>query len=554
MTAPRIPAAALILVASALVLVPSLFTRDPWNPDEPRYAEVPREMVVLGDYLVPHLNGEPYPDKPPLFFWLAAALRHAGLGETSGRVVSLLATMGVLLVVYDLGRRLDSTATGLLAALITLTTALFLFITKFGVLDPLLTLWTTLAIACAVRAFDRGAGGSPRWWLGFYAASALGVLTKGPVALAVTGLVALSYGLVRRREVRKGGWWHLAGAGLLLALVGAWLVPAVIQGGEAYRNDILFHQTADRLVRSESHRKPFYFYLAWAPGFFFPWGLVLPLAVLSALRAARRERDAASALAASWFLVLFVFFSLVSGKRERYLLPLVPAAGLLCARYAVAVAKGVVAHPRWHAGLWRATFILLTVLAVGLGASALSPGPLARRFEADAAVLHELAEALTPALVAAALLASAAVVVACLYAVRLPRLGAGEFRRVAAGVAAALALSLAIDLAATPVLDRFKSGRDLVEEAGPYLTDAAEVFQFGADFSGVYNLYTGRVRLPVLGSAEELAAALRSEARVAAIVKERMLDDLGKGFPPFHVVARERVGHRRIAVITNWKH
>ena len=67
-----LPEAIAVVALVAVLFVPPLFTRDPWNPDEPRYAEVAREMVVLGQYLVPHLNGEPYSDKPPLFFWLAA--------------------------------------------------------------------------------------------------------------------------------------------------------------------------------------------------------------------------------------------------------------------------------------------------------------------------------------------------------------------------------------------------------------------------------------------------------------------------------------------------
>jgi len=71
----------LIVAAVALVALPSLFTRDLWNPDEPRYMEVAREMAVRGDYLLPHLNGELYSEKPPLFFWLAAGLWRAGFGS-----------------------------------------------------------------------------------------------------------------------------------------------------------------------------------------------------------------------------------------------------------------------------------------------------------------------------------------------------------------------------------------------------------------------------------------------------------------------------------------
>ena len=142
---------AIVLALGATVLVPSLFTRDPWNPDEPRYAEVAREMVVSGDYLVPHLNSEIYPDKPPLFFWLAAVFWHLGAGVNSGRLVAILANVGTVLLAYRIARRWLGERGGLLAAAITTTTVLFLHIGKFGVLDPLLTFFTTAAAPAAFQ-------------------------------------------------------------------------------------------------------------------------------------------------------------------------------------------------------------------------------------------------------------------------------------------------------------------------------------------------------------------------------------------------------------------
>ena len=86
--------AAVIAVLATAVFVPSLFTRDPWNPDEPRYTEIARAMVVTGDYWVPHLNGEIYPDKPALFFWLTAGLMRLGLGLYTG--VNLFKATGAI--------------------------------------------------------------------------------------------------------------------------------------------------------------------------------------------------------------------------------------------------------------------------------------------------------------------------------------------------------------------------------------------------------------------------------------------------------------------------
>ncbi|MFH1730419.1 MAG: glycosyltransferase family 39 protein, partial [Planctomycetota bacterium] len=120
---PATPArdAALIVALAAVMLFPSWPFRDLWTPDEPRYMEVAREMVLTGDYLVPHLNGETYPDKPPVFFWLAAGFYKLGFGYNSGRLVAALAAIGTLLVVLAFARRTMPRPGPLISALATLT-------------------------------------------------------------------------------------------------------------------------------------------------------------------------------------------------------------------------------------------------------------------------------------------------------------------------------------------------------------------------------------------------------------------------------------------------
>ncbi|HUT32917.1 MAG TPA: glycosyltransferase family 39 protein [Planctomycetota bacterium] len=547
-------ALALILGAGLLIFVPSLVTRDPWNPDEPRATEVAREMAASGNYLVPHLNGAPYSDKPPVFYWLASGFWHLGFGLNSGRMVSLLASLGTAVLVYALGRRTHSPETGLVAALVTLTVQLFPFIGKQGVLDPLLACFTTASIYCAVAAFEGGERRG-RWWLAAYALAALAFLTKGPVGIAVPLLVAAAYGVLRRGAVRKGGWWHLAGAALLVGMVAAWLAPACIHGGKEYTNDILFQQTAQRMGEEASHRQPWYHYVAFSPGYLLPWTPLLVLALVWVFRTRRGEGDRAAILGAAWFIAVLVFFSLFSGKRERYLLPLVPAVGLLCGRYIVAVIKGERSPLRGHQGLWKASFVLLGLIAIALGAVALEPGAVARRFAKDPEVMAEVRAALTPGVLVGAGVSGLVMLGLCFWGIRLPRGGAGEMRRVLTLAGATLVLGLAVDLLATPIINRFKTGRDLVEAAGPYLSDADEVILYQSDYSGVYNLFARRTRMPVLYKEEELRHALRSPRRVAVIAKEGRevsARDLEKASGA-RVVAQERVGHRRIVVLANWK-
>ena len=105
-----------IVAVVAVQVVPSLFTRDLWRPDEPRYAQVAHEMAATGVYTLPHLNGEVYRQKPPLFFWCSAPLERLGLGMTATRVVTGVAVCGVLWVLYLLCRRRLGSGAALLKA------------------------------------------------------------------------------------------------------------------------------------------------------------------------------------------------------------------------------------------------------------------------------------------------------------------------------------------------------------------------------------------------------------------------------------------------------
>jgi len=543
---------AIVLALGATVLVPSLFTRDPWNPDEPRYAEVAREMVVSGDYLVPHLNSEIYPDKPPLFFWMTAGLMRLGFGINAGRVVAAVFAAGTLLLVYHLGRRLWGREAGLWAALVTLTTLLFVGISKFGVLDPPLTFCIVAAISCALVAMEGEGRRRGGWWLGFYGAMAAGVLIKGPVAVAVPGLIVLAYGLVCRKALRGGGWWHLAGVALFAGLVASWLIPAVLKGGKAYATEIVFSQTARRLAESPSHQKPFYFYLAYSPLFFLPWSLILPLALVSAWKAARHEQERQSWLPVLWFAVILVFFSLVSGKRERYILPAVPAVGLLLGRYVTKVMHGALPWPKWHRWLWRATLVLGVVVAVAAAGATLWPESFVSRYESGMEASQELRGAAGPWLVVAALLPLAAVVAAALYAVRLPADARSEKRRVPLLVGGMVALSLLFDLVATPYINLVKSGAYFADKAKPYIDSAEDIYLHRQDYSGLFNLFLRRERMAVLETDADLAEAMASKRRVAVIVREKHWLEL-RGKVPGSVAVRDTIGHRTMALVVNWE-
>jgi len=546
------PELALLIALAAVLFLLSFGRRDLWSPDEPRYMEVGREMVRRGDYLVPHLNGKIYPDKPPMFFWLCAALYKAGVGYDSSRVVALLASLGTVLLTYSLGRRLLPGRGGLTAALTTLTAALFLATSKMGVIDPLLGFLTTAAIYCGLRAADARRGWLDCWWLGFYAAAAAAVLTKGPVGIIVPALVLLSCRFAIGRRNGWGGWVHLPGVLLFLGIIAAWLVPALVRGGQAYTDNILFHQNIGRVWHSYSHRHYFYYYLLNSTWIFLPWTLFFIPAVWSAVKG-WRSGDLPARTGLAWFGAVLIFFSLMSGKRAGYLMPLMPAFGILMARYIALVARGAPLWPRLHKA-----FVSLTLgpIAVGLPlcipAVFAVPKVISLIYPDEPSLVQHVATVMKGVLpwTIAAVVVGEIIIIAGWRALSRHKRHALLMPTLVAFIAL---LSVFADLALVPRGNQFKSGRNLVRAGRKYMDQADELFLYHKDFDGVYNLYTGRLRIPVLYKSEDLKNALARHDKVAVIAHEKHASEaLGSPIAMGNIAATARVGHRRMLLITNW--
>lgn len=366
-----------LLAAALLVLGAGIGLRDPWPSDEPRFALVAKTMVESGDWLFPHRGSELYSDKPPMLMWLQAlSYQLVRDWRVAFLLPSLLAGLGTLVLVWDLGRRLFTPRAGLLAAVAVLAALMFSFQFKRAQIDPLVTFLITLANWALVRHLVLG----PHWrmyWLGCFAAG-LGVITKGVGVIAL--LMLLPYALARRQgwqrlAATQGDGWRWAGGALaLLAAIALWLVPMVIAALArgtpeylGYMQDILFNQTARRYAGQVGghYGKGWYYFIVVLLLHFFP----LSLAYASGWRewrAAWVARDGRYAVLLGWCALVFLFFTLAAGKREVYLLPLLPM---------LAVALGPtlerIADARWLHRTALAATVLLGVAFVGAGSWAL---------------------------------------------------------------------------------------------------------------------------------------------------------------------------------------
>ncbi|HEX7116525.1 MAG TPA: glycosyltransferase family 39 protein [Steroidobacter sp.] len=356
------------LIGLTLVLVATgIGLRDPWPADEPRFALVARDMVASGEWLLPRVGGEPYADKPPVFFWLIAfGLELTGSMRIAFLLPSALSALGCVLLVYDLARRLWNREVGLAAGLALLFTIQFVWQARQAQIDATLCFWTTLGLYGLLRHLLLGPAW--RWYVIGWAAAGLGVITKGVGFLPL--LVLIPHALLRargwstrpRREAGEGTQFETqesissplprnAGegrvGGLFKALIGPlafflaiglWLVPMLLAARgnptlAAYRDEILFRQTVDRYANAWHHREPFWYFLVQViPWLWMPLTFLLPW-LARMWRDSLRKRDLRIAVLLGWIALVVLFFSLSSGKRGVYVLPAVPAFALACAPY-----------------------------------------------------------------------------------------------------------------------------------------------------------------------------------------------------------------------------
>lgn len=328
-----------MLLAALVVLGAGIGLRDPWPSDEPRFTLVARQMVASGDWLFPRRGSELYADKPPMLMWLEAiSYQLLGNWRIAFLLPSLLAGLLTLALTWDIGRRLWSPRVGLFATVALLATFQFAYQVKRAQIDPLVMALITLANWAFLLHLLKGPNWRA-WWLGCFAAG-LGVITKGVGVIAL--LMLLPYLFARGRGwpgvtvPAEGSAWRWAAGGVaFLAAIAVWLVPMLLvahaRGGTeyaAYVDDILLRQTAKRYAGAVGgHEQPIWYYLPVLLLHFFPLSLVYA----SAARrwwGGLRLGDARYLLLLGWCALVLLFFTLAGGKREVYLMPMLPALAL----------------------------------------------------------------------------------------------------------------------------------------------------------------------------------------------------------------------------------
>ena len=335
------------------------------EPDEPRTALVARLMVERGDWLVPHLPAvfhHDYPhdpvegylvaywDKPPLYFWLAAAAMKA-LGPTAlaARLPAALAFVATVLLVYAAGRSLGGARTGLWAGLVMATSPLVLVMAHVARMDALLVALMAAMLVAVLRLMDGTARPRPRragpwaWTAVLWAAAGLGLLAKGPEAVVLPAIAVLAAVALTGRWRDLARLRPLAGAAVCLAVAAPWYIymhmcyPASADGSSAgFLYEFLVRQHFGRAASGEfGHALPPGTLLGILLGGFMPWTIFLPGACARLWRGGWRALQAspATVLLVAWPVVVLAAFSLTRTQLPHYVMPAFPPLAILTGAY-----------------------------------------------------------------------------------------------------------------------------------------------------------------------------------------------------------------------------
>ena len=316
------------------------------GPDEPRYAEVAREMFARHDWITPTLGGHPWFEKPALLYWMMiVSYRVLGVSEYAARLGPALCGLLTAVFIFWLGRtvaranqsteRENPSALGEWSTLVFLSSLGAIAFSRAASFDIVLTMALTGALCCFFVWHTENATRRNRRWLlvAFYFFIGLSLLAKGLVGIVLPlGTIAVHF-IIRRAWPNKTLLLSLLwGLPIALIVASTWYGPMIYRHGWTFVDQfIIQHHFARFLSNKYHHPQPIYFYLPTIAWLCVPWTLLL---ISGVVRSTLDMRASASAghlrsFAVSWIVVPTLFFSLSSAKLPGYILPVLPAAALL---------------------------------------------------------------------------------------------------------------------------------------------------------------------------------------------------------------------------------
>ena len=303
------------------------------GPDEPRYAEVAREMFASGDYISPRLCGCLWLEKPALLYWMAAGSYHLlGVSEYAARLPSALAATAAVFSLLWALRRSGLTRVAATAAVVLATSAIFIGYARAATPDMVLTAAVTIALLSGYLWVTEIGRARVLCWGVLWSATGVAVLAKGLVGVVlVVPVVAIHLAVIGK--LKSIGWREcVGGLVIFLAVVSIWYGPVTARHGWEFLDEFFYKQHVRRYLTNRYHHpEPVYFFPMIALAGAMPWTffLVPAIARLRALRPRVKAEDLLLTLAWVWVAWSLIFFSLSVSKLPGYILPIFPALAII---------------------------------------------------------------------------------------------------------------------------------------------------------------------------------------------------------------------------------
>lgn len=493
------------LILLLLIIIPlfslGLSNHGLWSADEPRVAEIGREMTTTGNWVVPTLNQQPFLEEPPLYYGaLALTFKAFGVSDKVARIPSALFAFASVLVVFFVANFLFGSQTALLAGLILATTGEYFRVAHTVIVDSGLTFFVVSSMGLFIIGYLSDSNRKKLLcYILMYVSCGLAFFTKGFIGIVIPGLGILSFLIIDRnlKEILKMRLW--LGVLVFLAMALPWFVALWHQGGTEHLEVFLLHNHLQRFLpaglagtisgKASGHHHPFYYYLKEFPLGFLPWSILLVPVIFHAFsRPGRSNTPSEKGLlfAKCWFFAGIIFLSISSTKRTLYLMPIFAPIAMITALYIESTLSSHSINKVGKVFLWVFAVVLFVI---GTGAI---PGYLYVR---DSHVLASSGELLVPII-----LLSILMVPSSLMAIRY--LCRGDLRKywVAANVSIVGAL-LFILTAVVPVVDRHKSFVPFCQQVGDIVPSGRPLYAYEPDetLQGAVPFYTGRYLVAIKG-------------------------------------------------------
>lgn len=347
-----------------------------WSADEPRVAEIGREMALTGNWAVPNLNQRPFLEEPPLYYGLLAiTFKTMGVSDKVARIPSALFAFATVLVVFFITNLLFGPRVALLSGIILATTGEYLRVAHTVIVDSVLTFFVVSSMGLFILGYlsDRNRK-KLLFYVLFYVSCSLAFFIKGFIGIVIPGLGILSFLVAEKnmREILKMRLW--LGILIFLAMAAPWFIALWHQAGTEYLKIFLIDNHLLRFLpgtlspEASGHHHPFYYYIKEFPIGFLPWSLLLiPVFIHAFSKPDKPGTLSAKGLlfAKCWFLAGIVFLSIASTKRTLYLMPIFAPMAILTSLYIESTLSSHTSNRISKVFLW---VFPCALAAIGIGA------------------------------------------------------------------------------------------------------------------------------------------------------------------------------------------